>query len=88
VQTYKRKKQKDINNRSTEKAVEAVLEGMTLRKVPDLFGVIFNTLFYHIKKQKTHRRTETFYQSIPLIKYSLQRKKICSRNTQLNTRNE
>jgi len=35
-------------------AVEAVLVGMTLRKAADLIGVKFNTLFYHIKKQKTH----------------------------------
>jgi len=62
-------------------AVEAVLDGMTLRKAADLFGVKFSTLFYHIKKQKTHSKKETCYQSIPLIKHSLQRKKIHSRNT-------
>jgi len=33
-------------------AVEAVLDGMILRMAADLFGVKFNTLFYHIKKQK------------------------------------
>lgn len=68
-------------------AVEAVLDGMTLRKAADLFEVKFKTLFYHIQKQKTHSRKETFYQSIPLFKYPLQRRKIRSRNTRPNTGN-
>jgi hypothetical protein len=50
VQTYKRKKQKDINEGSMEKAVQAVLQGVTFRKAADLFGARFNTLFYHVKK--------------------------------------
>jgi len=61
---------------------------MKLREAADLIGVKFNTLFYHIKKtENSQQKRDFFYQSIPLIKYSLQKKKICSRNTKPNTSN-
>jgi hypothetical protein len=57
VRTYKRKSEKDADEESMEKAIQAVLKGMTLRNAANLFGVRFNTLFYHIKKgKKTHSR--------------------------------
>jgi hypothetical protein len=66
VQTYKRQTEMYVNGERKEKAIPAVLNGMTLR--------IAANLFYCIQKKerkkerkKTQRRRETSYQSTLLI---------------------
>lgn len=39
-----------------EKAIQAVKDGLTLRKAFDTFGIRFNTLFYGLKKKKENKK--------------------------------
>jgi hypothetical protein len=62
VQTYKRQREMYVNEESKEKAIPAVLNGITLRNAANLF--------YRIQKKerkKTQRRRETSHQSTLLI---------------------
>jgi hypothetical protein len=65
--------------KSMEGVINIILEGMTVRNAASLFGVRFSTLFFGMKRETTHSREAAFHQSTTLIKYSINKKNICSR---------